>query len=136
VLMTRGARDQRCAKEYLVCRDTLPLSSRSDVLTYQTPPLETDVEVRPLVVKLWAASDGPDTDFTAKLVDVYPPSADFPAGVDLNVADSIVRARYRESLETPKMLTPNEAVELTIEMYPTSLESLTTRNMVQMSQVL
>ena len=44
-----------------------------------------------LIVKLWAASDGPDTDFTAKLIDVYPPNQDFPAGVDLNIADSIVR---------------------------------------------
>lgn len=72
-------------------------------------------------MKLWASSDGPDTDFTAKLIDVYPPSRDFPAGVDLNVGDSIVRARYRESLKAAKMLEPGRPVELTIEMYPTSL---------------
>ena len=46
--------------------------------------------------KLWASSDAPDTDFTAKLIDVYPPNKDYPGGVDLNIADSIVRARYRK----------------------------------------
>lgn len=121
-LMPRGAMDQRCYPEHWLCKDTLPLSARKDVLVFETPPLERDIEVTGrLVVKLWASSDGPDTDFTAKLIDVYPPSRDFPAGVDLNVGDSIVRARYRESLKTPKMLEPGRPVEFTIEMYPTSL---------------
>jgi putative CocE/NonD family hydrolase len=74
-----------------------------------------------LIVKLWAASDGLDTDFTAKLIDVYPPNRDFPSGVDLNIADSIVRARYRESLKAAKPLVPGQPYEFTIEMYPTSL---------------
>lgn len=122
VLMFRGAQDQRCRPDIWLCEDSLPLSARSDVVVFQTPPLERDVEVTGrLIVKLWAASDGPDTDFTAKLIDVYPPNRDFPAGVDLNVADSIVRARYRESLRTAKPLTPGEPCEFTIEMYPTSL---------------
>ena len=121
-LMLRGPQDQRCRPEIWLCRDSLPLSARPDVLVFQTPPLEADMEVTgPLVVKLWASSDGPDTDFTAKLIDVYPPSEGFPEGVDLNIGDSIVRARYRDSLETAKPLVPGEAVELTIEMYPTSL---------------
>ena len=73
--------------------DTKPLSARNDVLVFQTPPLASDIEVTGrLIVKLWASSDALDTDFTAKLVDVYPPNADFPSGVDLNIADSIVRA--------------------------------------------
>jgi putative CocE/NonD family hydrolase len=93
-LMLRGAQDQRCASIDWLCKNTLPLSSRSDVLVYQTAPLEQDMEVTGrLVVKLWGSSDGPDTDFTAKLIDVYPPSAGYPAGIDLNVGDSIVRAR-------------------------------------------
>jgi len=122
VLMPRGAQDQRCSKEHWLCKDTLPLSARRDVLVFQTPPLSADVEVTgPLVVRLWAASNAPDTDFTAKLVDVYPPSRDFPAGVDLNIGDSIVRARYRGSLKTAKLLEPNQPAAFTIEMYPTSL---------------
>ncbi len=122
VLMPRGAQDQRCSPEHWLCKDTLPLSARQDVVVFQTPALERDVEVTGrLVVKLWASSNAPDTDFTAKLVDVYPPSSDFPSGVDLNVGDSIVRARYRESLETAKLLEADRPVELNIELYPTSL---------------
>jgi len=122
VLMPRGAQDQRCYPEHWLCKNTLPLSARQDVVVFQTPPLERDVEVTGrLVVKLWAASNAPDTDFTAKLIDVYPPSRDFPSGVDLNIGDSIVRARYRESLTTAKMLEADRPGEFTIEMYPTSL---------------
>ena len=122
ILMTRGAQDQRCSTDYWACKDSLPLSTRSDVVVFQSAPLDSDVEVTgPVVVKLWAASDGPDTDFTAKLIDVYPPSRDFPAGIDLNVGDSIVRGRYRESLKTARMLVPNQPAEFTIELYPTSL---------------
>jgi putative CocE/NonD family hydrolase len=121
-LMLRGARDQRCRPEVFGCTDTLPLATRRDVLVFESPVLEEDVEVTGrLVVKLWASSSAVDTDFTAKLVDVYPPSADFPAGVALNVADSIVRGRYRESLVAERPMTPGTAYELTIEMYPTSL---------------
>ena len=122
VLMPRGAQDQRCYEGHWLCADTLPLAARKDVLVFQTPVLDRDVEVTGrLVVKLWASSNAPDTDVTAKLVDVYPPSLDFPSGIDLNIGDSIVRARYRESLSSAKMLTPNQPAEFTIEMYPTSL---------------
>ena len=121
-LMVRGAQDQRCTPEHWLCRDSLPLAARPDVLVYQTAPLDADIEVTGrLIVKLWVSSDGPDTDFTAKLIDVYPPLEGFPAGVDLNVGDSIVRARYRASLERPQPLVPGQPVEVTIEMYPTSL---------------
>jgi hypothetical protein len=122
VLMPRGAQDQRCAPSHWLCKDNLPLSARSDVLVFQSAPLEQNVEVTGrLVVKLWASSDAKDTDFTVKLVDVYPPNADYPSGVDLNVADDIVRARYRESLTTARLLADNGPHEYTLEMYPTSL---------------
>jgi predicted acyl esterase len=67
-----------------------------------------------LIVKLWASSTALDTDFT---------SSDFPAGVSLNIADSIVRARYRNSLEKAEPLVLNQPYEFTIEMYPTSSNS-------------
>jgi hypothetical protein len=122
VLMVQGAADQKCRKDFWLCADTLPLSARNDILVFQTPALTNDTEVTGrLVVKLWIASNAPDTDFTAKLVDVYPPSPDFPAGIDLNVGDSIVRTRYRDSLEHAAMMTPGQVYEVTIEMYPTSL---------------
>lgn len=121
-LMPRGAADQRCRKELWTCKDTLPLSARNDVLVFQTPPLDREVEVTGrLVVNLWVSSNAPDTDFTAKLVDVYPPSKDFPQGIDLSVADGIVRARYRDSWEKATRMQPGKIYEVSLEMYPTSL---------------
>jgi hypothetical protein len=97
------------------------LSARNDVLVFQTAPLANDTEVTgQLIVKLWASSNRLDTDFTAKLIDVYPPHADFPAGVDLNIGDSIVRGRYRYGGKA-ELLDPGRAYEFMIEMYPTSI---------------
>jgi putative CocE/NonD family hydrolase len=121
-LMFQGPADQRCRADFWLCADSRPLSSRNDVLVFQTPPLASNLEVTGrLIVKLWASSDSPDTDFTAKLIDVYPPNPDFPGGVDLNIADSIVRARYRGGPGPARLLQPGEPYEFTIEMYPTSL---------------
>ena len=121
-LMFQGASDQKCRADFWLCTDSNPLSARNDVLVFQTPPLERDTEVTGrLIVKLFAASNAPDTDFTAKLVDVYPPSADYPNGVDLIIGDSIVRARYRNGAGQASLMTPGTSYEFTIEMYPTSL---------------
>jgi putative CocE/NonD family hydrolase len=121
-LMLQGAVDQRCRPDFWLCNDSKPLSARNDVLVFQTSPLSKDMEVTGrLIVKLWASSNAPDTDFTAKLIDVYPPNGDFPAGVDLNIADSIVRARYRKGPGKAELLKPGQPYEFTIEMYPTSL---------------
>ncbi|HUI54009.1 MAG TPA: CocE/NonD family hydrolase [Bryobacteraceae bacterium] len=121
-LMFQGAINQRCRTDFWLCTDTKPLSARNDVVVFQTPPLAADLEVTGrLIVKLWASSDSLDTDFTAKLIDVYPPNSDFYNGLDLNIADSIVRARYRNSLERAELLKPGQPYEFTIEMYPTSL---------------
>jgi putative CocE/NonD family hydrolase len=121
-LMFQGAADQRDRTNFWLTSDTKPLSDRKDILVYKTPALESDVEVTgPLIVKLWASSDCRDTDFTVKLVDVYPPSSDYPAGVDLNVEDGIVRARYRDNLDHEEFLEAGKPYEFTIEMYPTSL---------------
>src|SRR5690606_33951325 len=61
-----------------------------------------------------------DTDFTAKLVDVYPPSGDDPDGLAINVSDSIIRARYRKGWTEPEFLTPGEVYELRFELFPTA----------------
>ena len=99
----------------------LPLSSRRDVLVFQTTPLEEDVEVTgPLVVELWASSSAVDTDFTAKLLDVYPPNEDYPNGYAMNLADSIIRARYRDSFERAELMEPGTVYRFTIQPYPTS----------------
>jgi uncharacterized protein len=121
-LMFQGAADQRCRKDFWLCKDDKPLSTRNDIVVFQTPPLTKDTEVTGrLVVKLWASSDGQDTDFTAKLIDVYPPNKDYPAGVDLLIGDSIVRGRYRQTITKAMPLIPGQPAEFTIELYPTSL---------------
>jgi putative CocE/NonD family hydrolase len=120
-IMRNGAFDQRARPDFYGCKDSLPLSARADVLVFQSEPLQHEIEVTGhLTVKLWAASSAKDTDFTAKLIDVCPPSADYPDGFAMNLTDSIIRARYRNSYTTPQMLTPNEVAEFTFELYPTS----------------
>src|SRR4029078_9002165 len=93
-LFNCGAWDQRGRAELIFCRDTLPLAQRTDVLVFQTPPREHEVErTGPVVAKLWVSSSAPDTDFTVKLIDVYPSSGDYPDGCAMNLADSGVRLR-------------------------------------------
>src|SRR4030095_12126279 len=102
-----GGFDQRCRADTLFARGLLPLSERRDVLVFQTSALEEDVEVTgPVEAKLYVTSSAVDTDFTAKLLDVYPPSTDSPLGFDLNIGDSITRLRYRNSLEKAELLEP------------------------------
>jgi putative CocE/NonD family hydrolase len=121
-LMPGGGFNQRGGPEIYGARDTLPLSARRDVLVFSTSPLERDTEVTGTVVlKLWAASSAPDTDFTGKLIDVYPPNGDYPDGYELNIGDSIIRARYRDSREAPALMEPGSVYEFTITLYPTSV---------------
>jgi len=99
----------------------LPLASRDDVVVFQTAPLEQDLAViGPVTVKLFISSDCPDTDFTAKLVDVYPPSSDYPCGYALNLTDGIFRCRFHESWENAASLVPQQVYEITIEPFATS----------------
>jgi len=99
----------------------LPLKARPDVLTFQTEPLSEAVEVvGPIVVTLHVASSAIDTDFTVKLVDVYPPSADYPSGFEMNLTDGIVRARYRDNPEQATFMTPGDVYEIEVEPFPTA----------------
>lgn len=121
ILMARGGMDQRSALVNRGSNDTLPLSIRNDLLVFQTELLLQDVEVTgPVEVKLWISSTATDTDFTAKLIDVYPPNADYPAGYELNIGDSIIRTRYRNSLTKQELMKPNTIYPVTIILYPTS----------------
>jgi predicted acyl esterase len=97
------------------------LAGRSDVLTFQTEPLAEAVEVTgPVVAKLWISSSAADTDFTAKLVDVYPPNADFPDGYEMNLVDSVIRTRFRNGFEREEMMEPGQIYPVTITIAPTS----------------
>ena len=99
----------------------LPLSTRPDVVVFQTEPLDHPVEViGPITVTIYASSTAVDTDFTVKLVDVYPPSEEFPSGFDMNITDGIIRARYRDDPSQSELMTPGAVYEFTIEPYPTA----------------
>jgi len=120
-LLLQGGYDQRGNPQVWNFTQPVPLSARRDVLVFQTEPLKEDVEVTgELTVTLYASSSAVDTDFTAKLIDVYPSSADFPAGFDLGISDGILRGRFRDSLKVEKLMTPNQVYKLTIKIYPTS----------------
>ena len=115
-----GAFDQRGREDLKVCKDAMPLALRPDVLVFQTPPLQEDVEVTgPVEVNLWAASSAPDTDFTAKLVDVNPPNPDYPEGFAMNLCDGIIRARYRDSREKAELMQPGQVYTFRIDLQGT-----------------
>ena len=95
--------------------DQRPLDGRRDVLVYQTAPLTEEVEVcGDVVVKLYAASSAPDTDFTAKLVDVH------PDGLAVALCYGIVRAQYRDSYAEPSLLEPGRIYAYTISLRATN----------------
>ena len=96
-------------------RDQRPVEARPDVLVYTSDVLTNALEVTgPLTATLYAATTARDTDFTAKLVDVR------PDGYAQNLADGIVRARYRDSRKRPAPLTPGEVSRFTIDLWATS----------------
>ena len=96
-------------------RDQSEVEQREDVLCYTTEELTAPVEViGPVLLKLCFSSSAPDTDLTAKLVDV------FPDGRAFNVAEGILRARYRDSQSDPSLLVPGEVYEVEIDLVATA----------------
>ncbi|MBV9895172.1 MAG: CocE/NonD family hydrolase [Chloroflexi bacterium] len=104
------------APEYLTGpRDQRAIEARPDVLTYTTDVLERDMEVTgPVTVSLWACSSAPDTDFVARLVDVY------PDGRAYNLTDGILRARYRRGFSNEVFLEPGVPERFDIDLWATS----------------
>ncbi|MBV7327290.1 CocE/NonD family hydrolase [Chloroflexi bacterium TSY] len=91
--------------------DQRSVEMRSDVLCYTSEPLPVDTEITgPIKVVLYAATDVPDTDWTAKLVDVA------PSGYAKNLCDGILRARYRKSMVQPSLLEPNQIYKYEIDV--------------------
>ena len=121
-IMRGGAYDQREGPTIFGAREPLrTLAERADVLVFSTAPLERDMEVTgPVAVRLWIASDCPDTDFTAKLIDVHPSNPDYPEGYSMNLTEGILRCRYRDSWERPLPMVPGEVYAITIELFPTA----------------
>lgn len=99
----------------------LELASRPDVLVFETEPLDHAVEVTgPIRVDLWISSSAKDTDFTAKLVDVYAPNRDYPTGYHMILVDSILRVRYREGWDKEVFMEPGSIYPIHIDLPPTS----------------
>lgn len=116
-----GPQDQRGNSKKPHCRDDLPLSGRDDIIVFQTPPLEEDVTVSgELLAKLWVSSSAPDTDFTVKLIDVYPSSPKFPEGFAMNIQDAVVRMRYRNGRIKADLINPGEVYEVELPLHSTS----------------
>jgi putative CocE/NonD family hydrolase len=96
-------------------RDQRPLEQREDVLVYTSEFLEKPLTIAgPVKMKLHAATDGPDTDWMIKLVDVH------PNGFAMPVSEGILRAKFREGLDKIKLLTPDKVYEYEIEMTGTA----------------
>jgi len=117
-----GAFDQRERADFPASRSPyLPLKARSDIVVFQSEALAEEVVVAgPIEVVLFASSSAVDTDFTAKLIDVYPPSEDFPAGFEMNLSDALVRASYRDDRHTRDLIEPGRVYRLVIRPFPTA----------------
>jgi putative CocE/NonD family hydrolase len=96
--------------------DQRTVEGRADVLVFSTAALEKPMEVTGRVrVRLYASSEAPDTDFTAKLCDVY------PDGRSMLLCDGIIRARHRLSMKSETFLAPRKVVAFEIDLWSTSV---------------
>ncbi|MFD1637592.1 CocE/NonD family hydrolase [Evansella tamaricis] len=95
--------------------DYAAIERRDDVLVYSTPPLEEDVEVTgPIKALLYASSNCKDTDFMVKLLDVR------PTGFAQRLTDGMVRARFREGMDNPKLMEPDTIYPFEVDCWNTS----------------
>lgn len=124
-IFTGGGFDQTESDAFFGCTAPgMPLIARRDILSFETAPLEENTAiVGPVTVRLRVSTDAPDTDFTAKLVDVYPPSDDYPRGYALNITDGIFRVRYRKGYDRTVLVGPDEGA-FEIEITPFSTANL------------
>jgi len=121
-VLLAGAFNQVERPGFFLCKPPyLPLSSRRDVLVFRTNPLKSSLDVTGMpIVKLIVSTSALDTDFTAKLIDEYPPSPSYPSGYAMQVTHGIRRCRFRADRTKPEWMVPGRAEEITIELYPTS----------------
>jgi putative CocE/NonD family hydrolase len=102
-LLAAGPREQR------------DIEARRDVLVFTTEALAKDLDVTgPVTAELFVRSSAVDTDFTAKLVDV------FPTGFAQNITEGILRMRYRDSREKPELMEPGKVYKIAVDLWATS----------------
>lgn len=123
-VMAGGAFDQRVGPgtfTYRADHPEGPLAERDDVVCFETDPLDGDLVVTgEAIADLWVSTDCPDTDFTIKLVDVYPPDDNLPQGFAMNVTDGIFRLRYREGWDREVPAEPGRVYRIRIRPFATS----------------
>lgn len=121
-LMEAGGFDQRETPDlYGASVPGRALSDREDVLTFQTDPLEAPMEVTgPIVAHLWVSSTARDCDVMIKLLDVYPPSPDYPDGYALNLTHGVLRLRFRDGFDAVRPMRPGEVYGVEIRAFPTA----------------
>jgi putative CocE/NonD family hydrolase len=118
-----GPLDQVEAEGLYGCKAPgMPLKARRDVVSFETEPLTEDLVIAgPVTVQLTVSTDASDTDFTAKLIDVHPPTADYPRGYAMIVTDGIFRVRYRDGFDRPRLVAPGEGpFQITIAPFATA----------------
>lgn len=94
--------------------DYRPVERRDDVLVYSTDPLNEDlIACGPIKMILYASSSAPDTDFTAKLLDVW------ENGFTQRLTDGMVRARFRQGMDKPSLIIPNRIYSYEIDLWNT-----------------
>ena len=120
-IVSGGAFDQKGRPEtFFAHKDSLPFSDRKDVLVFETKPLMNSIEiVGPIAVTLSASSSAIDTDFTAKLIDQYPVSKEFPNGFAMNLCDGIIRARFRNDRTKEELMNPGEIYKFELNLQAT-----------------
>ena len=120
-IMFAGGFDQRENEGvFAATQPDRALSDRDDVIAFRSAPLIQDTVVAGNIrLTLFVSCDTPDADITVKLIDEYPPSADYPEGFALNLAHGIRRLRFRDSFEIPEPMVSGTIYEVSIETFPT-----------------
>jgi uncharacterized protein len=96
-------------------QDQSNVEARKDVLVFTTQPMAKDFEVTgPVLLDLYVSSSAVDTDFTGKLVDVW------PSGLAQNLTEGILRMRYRNSQDKPELMKPGEIYRVSVDLWATS----------------
>lgn len=121
-VMEGGAFDQHESERFFGCSSPgRPLADRADVMVFETAPLTQDIEITgPVTARLCVSASTPDTDLTIKLIDHYPPSAEFPEGFAMNVTDGIQRLKFHSGYAEPRLLEPGRIYEVEVHAFPTS----------------
>ncbi len=122
-VMEAGAFDQRQTAALYggEARSEGPLANRDDVVVFETPALTEElVVVGPVSAELWVSSTAVDGDIMLKLIDVHPPSADYPEGYAMNLTHGVLRLRFRNSFDRVELMAPGAMYRVRVQLFPTA----------------